>query len=166
MPTNPAVGYPPGFDDNGSPLPAEPTLVEGYGYHFIAGSLTGTRLVFQLDLLEAWVPWCALQTSYPQTNGTYGCIPQACGVQMGMTCAIGLCGDASAENLTIDCGKLVLCGQGGMGPSVCACTASVCVHPLSPTISFDLMLSPGHLDGSTSGLPNTTGNVNVHLVEQ
>jgi hypothetical protein len=172
-PTQPDVGYPPGF----SPQTGS-GIIEGYAYTVLQGQLAGSRLTFGVDEEEPWGEWCEIQTSFPQTGGadTYACIPGgwcqevAGGPPNGSygTCGIRFCLDGGPPGPVqpIDCGQAALCGVNTTGIGVCTCTASGCSHPLVANNHFDLQVTSMHLDGSVSGLPHITGNVNVHLTQQ
>ena len=167
-PTQPNVGYPPGWMGS-------PTVVEGYAYTALSGTLASQRLRFGIDFAEPWAEWCQIQTVYPIGNGMpgYACCPGTeCGFQMGPgtgfgACQVPLCdgGAGPFPNVPIDCEQGSLCGAFN-GGNVCTCAANGCTHPLIAAIQFDMQLTPMHLDGSAADLPNIQGNVNVHLVQQ
>jgi hypothetical protein len=172
-PTDPDVGYPPGYGGQGTPSALDDVL-EGFTFTALAGMYASPRLTVGLDPAELWKQWCALQTViYRQYNGQseggaacgplmgYGCLPNV-GTQGGSAgCAWTSCDDPGPT--PIDCGKLALC-QFGMSP--CACTPTACSVPApkAPGITFDMQLSAGALDGSETGIGNSV--LNVHLTKQ
>jgi hypothetical protein len=169
-PTDPDVGYPPGYTGMGPGAP-----LERFAFTIFKGTYTPPRLQLQIDPRELWKAWCELQTAiYPQYNGAsdggcgdlfgYGCLPNA-----GFSSGPEMCTWTSCQEpnpTPIDCGKLALCG-GFAGPQgVCTCTATSCTVPLGASggIAFDMQLASGVLDGSTTGIQG--GPLNVHLTKQ
>jgi hypothetical protein len=150
-PTDPNVGYPPG--NTGAV-----TLVEGFPYTILDGSLNGSQLSFDFSEYEVWTQWCALQTPYledPDSDADpyYECAqapPKGGAAAFGSTG----CGYASADGgiTPIDCGKLELCGEGG-GSGVCRCTASGCdaFSPTPPGPSLGVDVAKTSAQGTLSG---------------
>jgi hypothetical protein len=167
-PTDPNVGYPPGFsgDTPGAPL-------EGFDFTVLKGTYAAPpRVHLQVDPAEQWKQWCELQTTiYPEYNSTsdggcgvllgYGCLPNAV-TQFGSSCAWGPSCQQPAVT-PVDCGKLALCGP--LGP--CECTATSCTVQVGPTgsVAFDMQLASGSLNGSTTGIERSQA-LNVHLTRQ
>ncbi len=156
-PTDPNVGYPPGNQGVVS-------LVEGFPYTILDGTLSGAHLSVQFSEYEVWTQWCALQKPYLVQPGTdagpasdagpdiYDCVPAgAPGVTVGfgpMGCVMV---DSDGASSPLDCGKLRLCG--GLGPTVCQCSATACrVSTLpTPATSLDLVIARATADGTMTG---------------
>ena len=171
-PTNPNVGYPPGFGSGGT-LAGVP--LEGFNFTILQGTYTAPRVQLQIQSNEVWKQWCQIQTMiYPKYNSApngacggllgYGCLPNVA-FSSGSTCSWSSCQEPA--NVSVDCGKLALCGAG----SVCTCTATSCTVPLGPQgdISFDMVLSSGSLNGSERGIdePGQQQNaLNVILMKE
>jgi len=166
-PTDPNVGYPPGFGTGAA------SITEGFDFTVLNGTYAAPRLTLQVQRSEVWKKWCELQTEiYPQYNGVsdgscgpligYGCLPNAA-TETGSTCAWSSCDHKSWT--PIDCGKLELCGGHGVG--VCTCTATSCTVPVGPTgdVSFDAQLAAGTMNGSTTGLSGSQV-LNVRLTRE
>jgi hypothetical protein len=173
-PTDPNVGYPPGFGPapNNMPIGA----YEGFDFTVLAGSYAAPRLKVSLDPNEVWKQWCGMQTViYALDNGDnpdggcgtplgiYGCLPNAGFSVMGSTCTIQWC--QQPTGMTVDCGKMALCLGGAAGGDVCTCTATSCTVPTPPmgSVAFDMQLTSGSLDGSVTGLKPPSQVYNVHL---
>ncbi len=171
-PTDPSVGYPPGFRDQGSTLPAS-ALLEGFDFTILDGTYTAPRLQLGFDPGQLWTKWCELQTSYPYCNcpngsdggcpsgSSYACLPNSATGQSGFTCNYTPCGDSMP--MPIDCGRLALCD---MQVVACTCTATGCTVPVPAVggITFDMQLNAGALDGSETGISSSV--LNVHLTKQ
>ncbi len=171
-PTDPSVGYPPGFRDQGSTVPAS-ALLEGFDFTILAGTYTAPRLQLGFDPVQLWTTWCELQTAYPFCNcpngsdggcpsgSPYACLPNSATGQSGLTCNYTPCGDSTP--MPIDCGRLALCGGQVMA---CTCTATGCAVATPPQagITFDMQLNAGALDGSETGISSSV--LNVHLTKQ
>jgi len=168
-PTDPSVGYPPGFPQTST----GPGLLEGFDFTVLGGTYGAPRLQLRVQPVELWKKWCELQTMiYPVDNGSagsgcgavigYGCLPNVATSQNGNNCSWTSCNQPTPT--PIDCGKLLLCGQ--LTGGACTCTATSCTVPLGPGgISFDMQLASGALDGSSTGIMGT--NVyTVHLTKQ
>jgi hypothetical protein len=157
-PSDPNVGYPQGNQGVIS-------LVEGFPYTILDGTLSGTHLSVQISEYEVWTQWCALQTPYLVQLGNdagpggvyvgpdiYACVPEG---PVGGTFGFGPMGCELASNdgaiSPLDCGKLRLCG--GAGPMACQCSATGCqvYSPPTPGTSLDLVLAPSTADGALTG---------------
>ncbi|HEY8091571.1 MAG TPA: hypothetical protein VIF09_27085 [Polyangiaceae bacterium] len=171
-PTDPSVGYPPGFGGQGTPGSVDDVL-EGFTFTALAGTYASPRLTIGLSTAELWKQWCALQTTiYPQYNGAsgggcgpllgYGCLPNVATQFGGSGCAWSSCDHPAAT--PIDCGKLALCASPGGG--ACTCTMTACsIRASGPSdVTFDMQLSSGVLDGSESGIGGSV--LNVHLTKE
>jgi hypothetical protein len=158
-PTDPNVGYPPGNT-------GVVTLVEGFPYTIQYGILTASHVALLFLEYEVWTQWCALQTSYsiptctgnaidcPDAgpSGYYDCVPHD-GSEFGFgPTGCGLWDPDAGVELTIDCGKYILCG--GNGVTVCQCSATACSmwSSTSPIASLDLVLAGTKATGTLSGL--------------
>jgi hypothetical protein len=155
-PTDPNVGYPPGFPSQLGP--PGPYRVDGFPYTALRVSFDGTRLQLQTNQNEAWKAWCELQTptgdGWP--CGQYGCIPNGSGMADFTTNLCTVQDPVTGKTVTLDCGKWTLCHN----PGLCSCTATHCTADMSyPDTSLDLQLSGSHLDGSITG----PGNVHFTL---
>ena len=156
-PTDPNVGYPPGNQGAVS-------LVEGFPYTILAGTLSVAHLSVSISEYEVWAQWCALQTPYLVAQGNdagpasrvgpdiYSCAPEnALEGEVGFG-PMG-CESVSNDGATspLDCGKLRLCG--GVGASVCQCSASGCqvLAQLTAGTSLDLALAHATADGTLTG---------------
>jgi hypothetical protein len=146
-PTDPNVGYPAdllrdSFDLNVAP---RTYLAEGYPYEMRAATLVGARLRFAVDTWQLWRQWCALQTP----AGTSGmCVPNSGFMVSGDRTSCGLFDEAANQYVPVDCGKLALCGLGG----VCICGASDCmVREDGNRITFDITFDDLRASGSASG---------------
>lgn len=165
-PTDPNVGYPPGFSDQVMVGVGAPS--EGFYFTVLDGTYTSSRLRLEIAPPEIWKQWCQIQTTiYPQYGATsdgscgpldgYGCLPNAATVIGPSGCTLSSCQEPTP--MPVDCGKLTLCGS----PSPCVCTATSCTADLGPNwrVAFDMVLAAGMLDGSSTGLGSTP--FNVHL---
>jgi len=161
--TDPNVGYPLAF------LPAAQTMSidgvyvsEGFDYTFDAGKLDGQRLQLTANLAQLWSGWCALQVSPGPGFGP--CFTTSSG-RLGATELAGLqtCSVTNydpAQDLQVDCGKLLLCTD----ERVCSCTTASCDVNRVDAV-FDLFLTGKTMSGSVK-TPFRTGPVhNVHFVE-
>jgi hypothetical protein len=167
-PTDPSVGYPPGYSN----LQAA-SLLEGFAFAVLGGAYAAPRLTLGFDPAQLWAQWCPLQTPYPFCNcpsdsdggcppgSSYACLPNSAMGSMGSTCNYMPCGDA--VSMPIDCGRMNLCT---IGSSPCKCTAAGCTVPVPamPSVTFDMQLASGALDGSESGIGGSV--LNVHLTKQ
>jgi hypothetical protein len=184
-PTDPSVGYPPGFEwdtpENGA--------FEGFDFTVQAGTFASGRVQVSIQQAEIWTQWCAIQTPTPKYNRNtpdgscgevpdYGCLTNA---QYRVdtstypaTCSISTCTQPTMA--PIDCGKLRLCESQSWEiptsinqvytilPNACDCTATRCnVHFVGwRTVLFDMRLASGTLNGSAGGLDGQPVH-NVHL---
>ena len=169
-PTDPNVGYPPSYvAEPGMPPSGGP--IEGFAYTVLSGAVAGPRVTLQVQHTEVWKKWCELQTTiYPQYNGAsdgscgallgYGCLPNVAFSGSPSGCTWSSCDHPT--DTPVDCTKLTLCGLAG----VCKCTSTACTVPVGPAgdISFDMQLSGGALNGSTTGISGSV--LNVHLTRQ
>jgi hypothetical protein len=171
-PTNPNLGYPPGYDTIG--VSAFPPL-EGFDFAVLDGTYASPRLTLTIQPSEIWKQWCEIQTTiYPIYNGQadggcgsmlgYGCLPNA--GTMGMTQGgVTTCQWISCDEpaTTVDCAKMALCVNGG----TCTCIATACTVPVDTSggISFDMQLISGALNGSSVGLEESQV-LSVHLMRQ
>jgi hypothetical protein len=177
-PTDPSVGYPPGYGETGANVQGT-TLLEGFEFSVLGGTYAAPRLQLGLDPDQLWTQWCELQTTYPFCNcpndsdggcpspSPYRCLPNAAtgGNESGSGCQYMPCGDSAW--IPIDCGRMYLCSMGGLGgPNPCQCTATGCSVPVPamPGITFDMQLASGALDGSESGIGGQQV-LNVHLMK-
>jgi hypothetical protein len=185
-PTDPSVGYPPNLGALGPQLYS---LGEGFVFTLKGGTYTASRIRLTLEESELWSQWCAVQTPVPQYDYNpdgglgcgsevygYGCMPSGGVLSYESPCAIATC-DSPDGGIPVDCGKLRLCSNGGGGEipapfSVCTCTSTECHLNAAGSgaskamsgyaiVAFDLQLTAGHLDGSTTWLDGTV--YNVHL---
>jgi hypothetical protein len=114
------------------------------------------RLRFTVELVEAWAPWCALQTPLLAARGDYTCAPE---ITIGrIENGIGLC-FPNSESPPIDCRWSTMCSA-----RICDCTATGCggralSDPLValPIFHFDIALRGDEGDGSL----NTSTNVRL-----
>jgi hypothetical protein len=165
-PTDPSVGYPPGY--NGSSQPP----FEGFDFTILTGTYAAPRVQLSIAQTEIWKQWCQIQTTiYPWDNGnapdggcgtplTYACLPNG-STMGGANCAISWCQQQAWT--PVDCGKLQLCSP-AQGP--CTCTATSCTLSTNSTgvVAFDMQLASGALDGSVTGIGGSV--FNVHLTNQ
>jgi hypothetical protein len=130
-PTDPNVGYPPGFLETFPPDQSISTL-EGFAFTVLGGCgpLIG-----------------------------YGCLPNVGSQQENSVCSWISC--STSTYTPIDCGKLALCGGMGPNPCTCTATACTVPPPASPGVTFDMQLSAGALDGSESGIGGGVLNVHL-----
>jgi hypothetical protein len=179
-PTDPDVGYPPGYKGFSSVA-----LLEGFEFTVLHGTYAAQRLQVQIQSTELWDQWCALQTKiYPQyaqaddggcsaTVTGYACIPSSIASNPN-TCELYTCQQPAGTS--IDCGKLALCLDNGppAGPQQfrCPCTATSCAVPVATTgdIAFDMQLATGSLNGSETGISTSSVGgsqvLNVTLTKQ
>jgi hypothetical protein len=163
-PTNPDVGYPPGFMGGNLPGPPNTQLyIEGFHYTAIKPAFDGQRLQLGVITAELWKAWCELQPMVygwmPDGGGPpYNCLPNW--GFMGSPAGCSQPDPATGKSVPVDCGKLALCDSPGGG---CQCSATSCTVNLdsAPDIAFDMQLMGDRLDGSTSN--GTIGSHNVHL---
>jgi hypothetical protein len=146
-PTDPNVGYPPGYDA-GAPLgfvDRDVRRFEGFPMSVLGGRWSDPRLQFTATTSEVWKAWCELQTPYRrQVPGEYYmCVPYASSSHY--TPAEGCVIDLPSGNVPIDCGKLTLCTMG-----MCTCTASGCTVEANGEITFDLRVAGNQMTGSVS----------------
>jgi hypothetical protein len=166
-PTDPNVGYPPSLEAGSTcSFPGGPRNFSGEGFVFtvLGATFSSGRLTLKVETRELWKQWCAMQTSYPGGSGasdSYFCLPN-----WGFTSGASGCGQTDPTTMAFvprDCGKICLCTA---GPGPCACNATACSVDVTSTnadLSFDVVVSNGSADGSTSG---TFGDHNVHLKRQ
>ena len=149
LPTSPTEAYPPagtGLYDDGFPFTA------------VEMSLTGARLQFAIALNQVFTPWCLLQTSYDwggPAPGMCGCLPNWAGQGSTDPSQPSYLDDPTTGQLVPVNGNQVAMCQVRQD---CDCYTSGCTVTLSRHVSetFDMQLTPGHLDGSMV-------NNNVHL---
>lgn len=153
--TDPSVAYPPGIDvtlaanSSGTVLPY---VAEGFSYSMEAGTIGSNRMRFDVNLVQLWQGWCALQPPLSADNAV--CIPSS--GQLTAPCNID--NPLSQQQFPIDCGKFVLCLAG-----VCECSSSSCeATPDRSPISFDLSITNERADGSVVG---SLGEHNVHITQ-
>ena len=75
-PTDPSVGSPPEAQaDAGDHTSLDPHLYEGATYSTQSVQVSGTSYGFAVDMMQAFEPWCAIQTPIPTTddNTEYRC---------------------------------------------------------------------------------------------
>ena len=157
-PTDPNVGYPADLISQGGGPPdvdiaSRRYVAEGYGYTMRAGMRTGDRLRFELNTFELWAGWCALQTPIPATGPcdepvcASSCLPNR-GTMVGPS-GCGLWNPATSQYDPVDCGKLALCGFGG----VCTCYPWGCmVMDGGAPYAFDItLITANRAIGSMSG---------------
>jgi hypothetical protein len=160
--SDPNVGYPADLVAGSLPGAARAYIAEGYEYSLRAGTLTNGRLRFGVGTWELWTGWCALQTPVPPQGvcdepvcqGT--CLPNWGSMSGPNGC--GLLNPATNQYEPVDCGKLALCGFGG----VCTCYASCTVRDNGTQITFDVALTNGAGSGSVAG---GLGDHNVHFTK-
>jgi hypothetical protein len=171
-PTSFDVGYPPGFPP---PEVSWTKLVESFCFNLGTGVATASSAHFVVNRYEVWKTWCEGQKSVPWLNGGTG--TNACGPQIGYACLPNAATEYdNLENPTwckmapcgtttfvpVDCGKLRLCET----PSPpCACTGSGCTEANGP-ITFDLEITPGHLDGTVIGIELAPTTHTIHLTQE
>lgn len=68
-PTDPNVGYPPGYVGNIAVVPTTVSPLEDFAFTVLGGTYTPPRLTLGIDTAELWKKWCELQTTiYPLYN--------------------------------------------------------------------------------------------------
>jgi hypothetical protein len=153
--TDPNVGYPADLLAGSSAAvigAAGGYIAEGFRYSIRAGTVTGSRLRFGIRTGELWTGWCALQTPIPPTGQCdeavcqSTCLPNAASMIGPNGCA--LANPTTHQYEPVDCGKLALCGAGG----VCLCYASGCTvrDDGGSLISFDLAVTNDTAFGSVT----------------
>jgi hypothetical protein len=152
-PSDPDVGYPPGFgqtEQSSANLP-----YEGFHFTITQGEVSADRIRFHIGQGEIWKDWCALQPPVLIDGSDpprYDCLQNTSASMTGNTCMAG--------EEPIDCGKLVICRIN----HACVCTADSCTARKGRDVSFDLALVTGGAHGSVEGLPS--GDLhNVWLTE-
>lgn len=156
-PTDPTVGYYPDGVNLSSAPPG--TIIEGFPYTVVAPSLAGTRARFGAVAREPYRPWCELQTSYvwmPPCD--FACTPSWPADISTPSDRVTLQNPSGGPNLIMNTGRWAQCsGVDG----VCDCDPTSCtVRFDAPNVSFDMQMTPGHLDGSV--LLGSSAN-NVHF---
>lgn len=165
-PTDPNGVYPPTYVNSQQSGPnlggtlAPQNYIEGFHFTIAGGTTDGSRVRFGTQSTELFKPWCELQTQ-TWSEGNNGAPPYACLPNWGFQSDAASCSSTNpadaSQTITYPCEKLALCE----GASVCTCDASSCDVPTTtPDISFDMVFTPGALDGSITG---SLGNENVHL---
>lgn len=160
-PTDPNGAYPPGLVSSMMQAPAPSQYLEGFVLTMLAGSFDGARLKLGVQSTQVFKAWCELQTQIWGNGGDggapYSCLPNWGYSGDGTTCSSTNPANSS-QTITYTCEKLGLCG------GVCECTLTSCTVPVTaPTITFDMVYTPGKLDGSITG---DLGDKNVHLKKQ
>jgi hypothetical protein len=159
-PTDPNVGYPPGYMSPGIvPTP----FLTGFSYTMLNPSLSSTRIQFSVDRRELWTSWCELQTPIEDSAnpGNYGCLPNASTAwsQFG-PCKLY---PGKPTEMIVDCMKLELC----LEMPICTCAASACdiPPPIEGDIGIDIALNGSHGDGSIVGI-GVDAVYNIHFDRQ
>jgi hypothetical protein len=155
--TDPNTGYPTSVFEFGRPY-----YWEGFAYSIVAGTYGSHRLRFNVDSLELWSGWCALQPA--PTDGSTTCLPQSSSVTVGQdNCSFT---KLDGTTVPVDCGKIALCFGMMPGAGVCNCSPAGCVagSPYNPDgdTAFDVFIAAGTASGSVSG---SFGDHNVHFVK-
>ena len=159
-PTDPNAAYPPGFTGG---MQFTPSLyMEGFVFTVLDGTFDGSRVQLGVQSTEVFKLYCGLQTQI-WGQASDGGAPYACLPNWGFLDMNGSCSSTNPRDPTqiiaYPCEKLALCNS-----SVCQCTQTSCALPVAtPTIHFDMVFTPGSLDGSIAG---DLGSVNVHLKKQ
>jgi hypothetical protein len=126
------------------------------GFVYTAREVTwqGSRLRFEVNTVEPWSSWCALQTSYPHGSGK----------DLSYTCDINLNGyshlvaaNECQTGVEADKRQCILNHQFMcQGFDFCDCNATGC-GPVRRGNSFDITFYGDHADGST-------GPINIRLM--
>lgn len=128
-PTDPDVGYPPGYD--GSPGARTRTLIPGFRYSVQGVGVIDSRIELGILPDELYSDWCSLQTPIlDEVNSTPSEPVYHCAHNWGITPIDNQCSQTNpqtGEQVPIDCGKFDLCF--GLGP--CSCTQDGCATDLS-----------------------------------
>ncbi len=141
--TNPDVGYPEGAGDA---IGARSFPVEQFVYELSGSFDDGTeRLVVSVQQFDVWSGWCAMQTSYPTSPDSYGCIPN-CGTA-GSRGGCAIPDDCEYIPGPIDCGKMNLCDFA----SPCACDVNGCTSATGGAVELDLRVDADELSGAIDG---------------
>jgi hypothetical protein len=156
-PTDPNVGYPPGYTVRAPPGTLPTILYEGFAYPMLRATQTGSRLQFGIGFWELWKDWCAIQTPAP---GSTLCLSNRYIMTPAPPADWTQCSyrvSDTGEDMPVDCGKVQLCV---LSPA-CTCDAVACaVVDRGVQISFDLAITGDRADGSTAG---SLGDRLVHL---
>ena len=159
-PTDPNVGYPSDFVGPYGAWSPTSYVAEGYAYTMRDIAFNGRRMQFGVAYWELWQGWCALETPVP---GTDSCLPNLGRMISADQMHCAQLNPATGEyDLVVDCGKLALCGAGGMA---CTCDATACsVRDQGIQLSFDLSVTSdgAFADGSVTG---QIAGRNVHLTK-
>ena len=153
--TDPTTSYPLGeFDPTHLPMYWDPSTfidyTEGFVMPMAQGKVTATRLQFQANWASTWDAWCALQTPIAVGTGDFSCLGSA---------SIDDAGCHSSTGELVDCGRFMLCAQGGF----CVCTAQGCQaqQPDCDTLDFDMQIAADAATGSVA--LGCDGVHNVHF---
>jgi len=142
-PTDPEVGYPPGYLANGPFSVSEFFTIdrtEGFPLSIVAGAADSARFKFGADWHEFWQAWCALQPPQAfEDNSGFGCI----GAMGGSTSDQGCASQIGGQLVPLDCGKLQLC----LG-NMCKCTMTSCRVERTSRWAFDLRITDDQAAGS------------------
>jgi hypothetical protein len=173
------ASYPPSQGQN----PLNLASIEGVPYSTLHANVSpnGTRLQFDINTLELWQGWCALQTPHSVVTGftgsgtltAYECGPSGPynSYEMGRDGGCWWYDDSSpdpsfvsdAGTVPVACGMAVLCTQ-----QVCTCTATSCDIDMCQTnVHFDLQLTGSTLQGSaatTPGFANIAPSLDGHTI--
>ncbi len=145
-PTDPEVGYPPGYEQGGPTPTLQDALFEGFPMALLEGKATEFRLQFGATSRELWKSWCELQTSYVTSTGLYNCLPEPSEETFSPPSG---CSEVTRDGtyLPLDCGKLALCLT--LYP-VCTCSIDGCTVPPYPEVRFDMRITGGAAQGSVA----------------
>jgi hypothetical protein len=197
-PSDPNANYPALIDSLPVPFLTSSIVPFPYLQHFPFtirnGTLQGSRLRFELDILELWAQWCAIQTMVyalgpdgavpvptpdggaPATPATL-CVPGGVRPNYSLDArsdllrdlACGLWDPDGGVWIPLDCGRLGLC-------KACKCTTNGCVEispdasvgfssPVNTPLFFDVQIIGRTANGSVAGLTSVDAIVMVHFDE-
>jgi hypothetical protein len=118
-PSDPDIGYASAGEDPNWIAPF--WIHEGFRYSVSGATVEDSRMRLAVQNDEVFAAWCELQTSLPGSEpGSYGCIPAGNYGKSDDECSYAT---PEGTQMSIDCGKVVLCTQ------VCACDAVGCTAP-------------------------------------
>jgi hypothetical protein len=153
--TDPDAPWPVGW-----PAPSEgfryARTIEGFAYTAHDIRSENQRIRFTVLLTDAYLPWCALQTTYRDAQGNFACMPNVGWSNDGS----GQCVLNTTPTTTVPCARIDMCVPGG---TICACSAQGCVSAEGMPTSFDIALRGGVGDGSMS---RTMNQNNIRLTRR
>jgi len=164
-PTNPDEFTPANITE----LPQWSDLVEGGLYPAHLAQVQAGRIQFGINPWDLEAAWCALQTSYPLTNGgvtivdggppqehyDYACLPDYTAASTGSDCTYT---DDAKQTHPVSCAKLWLC----LGVTACACTSAGCTGR-ELTYASSANQYPDEFDAALDASGHTlTGTLNLN----